>query len=243
MNPGKGLAEVLEEDDVRSMRAAGRFGGDLTESRSRMRRWLIPGGIFILIVVAAATLFFTVGTWLVVEDPLVHADVIVVLSGRLPERALEAARIYKAGYSDLVWISPPVSPVEDLKAMKISYLGEDFYNEKVLIAKGVPPDSIRILDNSDANTEAEVRQIAEDLHNSNFHSVIIVTSKAHTRRVRTIWRKLVGSEPRMIVHYAEDDTFDGAHWWRHTRDALDVMRESLGLLNAWAGFPLRPNQN
>jgi uncharacterized SAM-binding protein YcdF (DUF218 family) len=225
------------------MGAAGRLGGNLTESTSRIRRWVIPGGIFILIVVAAATLFFTVGTWLVVEDPLVHADVIVVLSGRLPERAIEAARIYKAGYSDLVWISPPVSPVDELKTMKISYLGEDFYNEKVLIAKGVPPDSIRILDNPDANTEAEVRQIAEDLHNSDFHSVIIVTSKAHTRRVRTIWRKLVGTEPRMIVHYAEDDTFDGAHWWRHTRDALDVMRETLGLLNAWAGFPLRPNEN
>jgi len=93
------------------------------------------------------------------------------------------------------------------------------------------------LDNPDANTEAEVRQIAEDLRKSNFHSVIIVTSKAHTRRVRTIWRKLVGTEPRMIVHYAQDDTFDSAHWWRHTRDALDVMRETLGLLNAWAGFP------
>jgi uncharacterized SAM-binding protein YcdF (DUF218 family) len=234
---------VLEEDDIRSMDAAGRLGGNLTELRSRMRRWLIPGGIFIVVVVTAATLFFLVGTWLVVEDPLVHADAIVVLSGRLPERALEAARIYKAGYSDLVWVSPPVSPVDELKTMKISYLGEDFYNEKVLIAKGVPPDSIRILDNADANTEAEVRQIAEDLHKSDFHSVIIVTSKAHTRRVRTIWRKLVGAEPRMIVHYAQEDTFDGAHWWRHTRDALDVMRETLGLLNAWAGFPLRPNEN
>jgi len=234
---------VFEEDDIRSMGEAVRIGENLAESSSRMRRWLIPSGIFLLIVVAAATLFFTVGNWLVVEDPLVHADVIVVLSGRLPERALEAARVYKAGYSDLVWISPPISPVEELKTMKISYLGEDFYNEKVLIAKGVPPDSIRILDNPDANTEAEVRQIAEDLHNSDFHSVIIVTSKAHTRRVRTIWRKLVGAEPRMIVHYAEDDTFDGAHWWRHTRDALDVMRETLGLLNAWAGFPLRPNEN
>jgi uncharacterized SAM-binding protein YcdF (DUF218 family) len=208
-----------------------------------MRRWLIPGGIFVVFAVAAATLFFSVGKWLVVEDKLVHADVIVVLSGRLPERAIEAARVYKAGYSDQVWISPPVSPVDDLKAMKISYLGEDFYNEKVLIAKGVPPDSIRILDNPDANTEAEVRQIADDLSKSDLHSVIIVTSKAHTRRVRTIWNKLVGSEPRMIVHSAHDDTFDGAHWWRHTRDALDVMRETLGLLNAWAGFPLRPNQN
>jgi uncharacterized SAM-binding protein YcdF (DUF218 family) len=215
----------------------------LTVPRSRKRRWLIPGGIFIAIAVAGAALFLSIGRWLVVEDPLVHADVIVVLSGRIPERAVEAARVYKAGYADQVWISPPVSPAKELKAMNISYLGEDFYNEKILIAQGVPPDAIRVLERPDVNTEAEVRQIAEDLHNWEFHSVIIVTSKAHTRRVRTIWRKLVGSESSMIVRYANDDTYDGAQWWRHTKDALDVVRETLGLLNAWAGFPLRPSQN
>lgn len=215
----------------------------MTESRSGKRRWLIFGGILVVLAGAAATLFFTVGSWLVVEDPLAHADAIAVLSGRLPERAVEAARVYRAGYSDQVWISPPVSPADALKAMKISYLGEDFYNEKVLIAQGVPPDAIRILERPDANTEAEIRQIAEDLRNQDFHSVIVVTSKAHTRRVRTIWRKLVGSEPSMIVRYASDDAYDGAHWWRHTSDALDVIRETLGLLNAWAGFPLRPSLN
>lgn len=208
-----------------------------------MRRWIISGGIVIVLVVVAATIFVAVGRWLVVEDPLAHADVIVILSGRLPERAIEAARVYRAGYADQIWISPPISPVDDLKAMNISYLGEDFYNEKVLIAQGVPPDAIRILDRPDANTEAEVRQTVEELRKLDFHSVIIVTSKPHTRRVRTIWRKLVGSEPRMMVRYAQDDIYDGAHWWRHTPDALDVVRETLGLLNAWAGFPLRPSEN
>jgi len=215
----------------------------LTDLTSRLRRWLIPGGILIVIVIVVATMFFTVGSWLVVEDPLAHADVIVVLSGRLPERAMEAARVYHGGYAEQVWISPPIAPVDDLKAMKISYLGEDFYNEKVLMAQGVPADSIRIMDRPNANTEAEVRQTAEALHSLDYHSVIIVTSKAHTRRVRTIWRKLVGSNPRMMVRFAEEDTYDGVHWWRHTQDALDVVRETLGLLNAWAGFPLRPSQN
>ena len=215
----------------------------MTESKSRKRRWLIPGAIIVVLAGAVATLFLTIGNWLVVEDPLVHADVIVILSGRLPERAVEAARVYHAGYADQVWISPPTSPVDDLKAMKIAYLGEDFYNEKVLIAKGVPPDSIRILEHADANTEEEVRQIAQELHNMDLHSAIIVTSKPHTRRVRTIWRKLVGSELRMIVRHPNDDLYDGSHWWRHTRDGLDVVRETLGLFNAWAGFPLRPSQD
>lgn len=214
-----------------------------SESKPRRRRWLIAGGVLFVLVAGAATVFLAIGNWLVVGDPLSHADVIVILSGRLPDRAVEAARVYHAGYADQVWISPPVSPVDELKAMNIAYLGEDFYNEKVLMAKGVPPDSIRILDEQDANTEAEVRQVAADLRMLQFHSVIIVTSKPHTRRVRTIWRKLVGNEPRMMVHYADDDPYDGAHWWRHTRDALDVVRETLGLLNAWAGFPLRPRLN
>jgi uncharacterized SAM-binding protein YcdF (DUF218 family) len=215
----------------------------LTELKFGKLRWAIGGGIFLAIALLAATAFFTVGRWLIVEDPLSHADVIVVLSGHLPERAVEAAQVYKAGYADQIWISPPISPVEELKAMNISFLGEDFYNEKVLIAQGIPPDAIRILDKPDANTEAEVRQTVEELHALNYHSVIIVTSKPHTRRVRTIWRKLVGSDPHMMVHYAQDDPYDGPHWWRHTADALDVVRETLGLLNAWAGFPLRPAKN
>jgi len=214
----------------------------VTTLNSGTRRRLVAVAISAALA-GAVVVFFCIGRWLVVEDPLVHSDTIVVLSGRLPERALEAARLYKGGYADQVWVSPPPSPANELKAMHISYLGEDFYNEKVLMAMGVPPDSIRILDQPDVNTEAEVRQVAEDLRNSQFHSAIIVTSKPHTLRVRTIWRKLVGPELRLVVRYPQDDVYDGTHWWRHTQDGLDVMRETLGLLNAWAGFPARPSEN
>jgi len=215
----------------------------VTESKPGRRRWLVLGVILIVFVAVAAISFFGIGQWLVVQDPLVHADVIAVLSGRLPERALEAARVFQGGYADQVWISAPVSPGDQLKAMNISYIGEDFYNEKVLLAQGIPADSIRILERPNANTEEEVRQISEDLRSRNYHTVIVVTSKAHTRRVRAIWRKLVGADPRMVVRYANGDPYDGAHWWRRTQDGLDVVRETLGLLNAWAGFPLRPNPN
>jgi uncharacterized SAM-binding protein YcdF (DUF218 family) len=208
-----------------------------------MRRWLITAGILTVLVVAGIVAFFTIGQWLVVQDPLVHADAIAILSGRLPDRALEAARIYHAGYADQVWISQPISPAEQLKTMNIYYLGEDFYNEKVLLARSIPAGTIQILEHPSANTEEEVREISDTMRRYNFHSVIVVTSKAHTRRVRTIWHKLVGSEPRAIVRFAQDDSYDGAHWWRHTRDALDVVRECFGLLNVWCGFPLRPRHS
>ena len=208
-----------------------------------MRRWLIFTGALILLGAAAAAVFFSVGQWLVVQDPLVHADVIVILSGGLPDRAAEAARLYQAGYADKIWISPPISPAEELKSMNIVFLGEDFYNEKVLLARGVPPDAIHILEQPNANTEEEVREISDGLRGDNFHLAIIVTSKPHTRRVRTIWRKLANRDTHLVVRFANDDPYDGAHWWRHTHDGLDVTRETLGLINAWAGFPLRPSRN
>jgi uncharacterized SAM-binding protein YcdF (DUF218 family) len=215
----------------------------VSELEPKRRRWLVWAGILAVLMIAAIVVFLNIGHWLVVQDPLEHADAIVVLSGRLPQRALEAARLYQAGYAEQVWISQPTSPAEELKTMKIFYLGEDFYNEKVLLAHGVPVDAIHILGEPSANTEEEVREISQVLRQNDFHNVIVVTSKPHTRRVRTIWRKVVGSDPRAIVRFTNDDSYDPVHWWRHTHDGLDVVRETLGLFNAWAGFPLRPSQD
>ena len=70
------------------------------------------------------------------------------------------------------------------------------------------------------------------------HIVIIVTTKPHTRRVRALWRALTRDQSRAIVRAASADPYDEDHWWRNTRDALDVVREVLGLMNTWAGLPL-----
>jgi hypothetical protein len=48
---------------------------------------------------------------------------------------------------------------------------------------------------------------------------------------------LTHGEDRIIVRASSQDPFDARHWWRNTTDALDVVREVLGLLNAWAGLP------
>ena len=215
----------------------------MIEIDPKLRGRLTWAGIFIALTVIALLAFFGIGRWLVIQDPLVHADAIVVLSGNLPERALEAARLYHAGYAEQVWVSQPISPAQELKTMKIFYLGEDFYNEKILLAKGVPVDAIRITEHPSANTLEEVRQIQEIMRRNDSHNVIVVTSKVHTRRVRTIWNKVVGSDPHAIVRFAIDDPYDGQHWWRHTHDALEIARETLGLFNAWAGFPVRPSRN
>jgi hypothetical protein len=82
--------------------------------------------------------------------------------------------------------------------------------------------------------------IGQALSKEEQHTVIIVTSKVHSRRVKALWKRLSAAQGEAIVRSVSDDDFDPAHLWRNTSDALDVVREVLGLLNAWAGLPLQP---
>ena len=198
---------------------------------------IVMGGL----LAAALIVFLGIGRWLTVEDPLEKAQAIVVLSGRMPIRAMEAARLYRAGYGPEIWLTRTVEPAASLQAIHIAYIGEDFYNTRVLMHEGVPENAIRILELPVINTADEVRLISAELGRRGDSRVILVTTKVHTRRVRALWRRLADARMRAIVRASPDDPFQPGHWWRTTRDTLDVVRESLGLLNAWAGLPLRPS--
>ena len=211
-------------------------------SRSPQRhrvRWLAAGLAFAL-VGGGLVLFFGVGYWLVAEVPLEKAQAIAVLSGGMPIRAIEAARLYHQGYASQIWLTRPEEPDASLAPMGIPNSGEDFFNARVLAHEGVPSEAIHVLAPAINNTADEMRAIAAELARENGSVVIIVTTKAHTRRVGTIWRQLAANRGRAIVRATPGDPFDPAHWWRSTHDALDVVREVLGVLNAWAGFPLQP---
>jgi uncharacterized SAM-binding protein YcdF (DUF218 family) len=207
-------------------------------SRSRALRVLLAAGPGI--VVLTMVCFLAVGRWLVVEDPLVKAHAIVVLSGAMPMRAVEAAKLYREGYAPEIWLTHPAEPAATLGEMGIPFAAEDFYSARVLIHEGVPAGAIRVLEPSIVNTSNEIDAIAAALAKEKDRTAIIVTTKAHTRRVRLLWQRLGPGRGSAIVRAASEDPFDPRHWWRRTGDALDVVREVLGLMNAWAGLPLHP---
>ncbi len=210
----------------------------VSRSRSRALRLLsISGGGGLVLV---AVIFFGLGRWLVVEDPLVKAQAIVVLSGAMPLRAIEAAKLYREGYAPEIWLTHSTEPGETLEEMGIPFSGEDYYNKLVLIHEGVPPGAIHVLEPPIVNTADEIKVAAAALKPGKDATVIFVTTKVHTRRVRLLWRRLAPGQARAIVRAASADPFDPRHWWRTTGDALDVVREFLGVLNAWAGLPLHP---
>jgi uncharacterized SAM-binding protein YcdF (DUF218 family) len=203
----------------------------------RMRRVVL--GLAGILLLGGVVLLLGAGRWLVVEDPLEKAQAIVVLSGRMPLRALEAAKLYREGYAPTVWVTHSSEPGATLEAMQIAYVGEDFYDLRVLVHEGVPADTIRVLEPPILNTADEIAAVSAALEEEKGGTVIIVTNKVHTRRVRILWHRLVAGRGQAIVRAASGDPFEPRRWWRTTGDALDVVREILGILNAWAGMPLR----
>ncbi|MBZ5702294.1 MAG: YdcF family protein [Acidobacteriia bacterium] len=219
-----------------------------TDNRPLPRRrpccWtlLVIGVLAFLFLLAATAALYRAGRWLLVQDPLQKAAAIAVLSGRMPLRAEEAAALYRDGWAPQVWITHAPEPGRELQILGIDFVGEDFYSVRVLLRLGVPADAIRVLPSGAVNTAAELDLLAKQLEQSGGRSLIVVTSKSHTRRVRTLWRMLAKPGQSLIVRPAADDPFDPAHWWRTSGDALEVVRELLGLANAWAGLPLHARQ-
>lgn len=209
-----------------------------TEAKRRNRLWILPG----VILFASLFVFFNIGRWLVAEDPLKKASAIAVLSGRMPSRALEAARIYHEGYASEIWLTRTIEPGASLQALSVPFTGEEAYDRMVLMRKGVPESAIRVLDPPIVNTADEMLAIGQALGKEKERTVIIVTSKVHTRRVKALWKHFSSADGQAIVRGVSDDGFDPAHWWANTADALDVVREALGLLNAWAGLPVPPGR-
>jgi uncharacterized SAM-binding protein YcdF (DUF218 family) len=200
-----------------------------------------------LLAVAVVLLLWAasgLGGWLVVTEPLRKADAIVVLGGHLPYRAMEAADIYNMGWAPEVWVTQTDNSRDRVtESLGIDYVREHEYSRRVLEKLGVPAGAIRMLEPKVVNTTDEVKAVAARLRSIGGTRVIFVSSKPHTRRIRQSWRALADRNLESVVRYADEDPYQANRWWGTSTDALVVMREVGGILNAWAGFPLEPSRN
>src|SRR2546422_10344422 len=94
-------------------------------SRGRRRAWIAAAAL--VVIIAAAWAIRGVGKWLVVQDALEPSQAIVVLSGRMPVRAREAAGIYREGFAEQVWITRPASTEDELRQVGLGFGGEEIY--------------------------------------------------------------------------------------------------------------------
>jgi uncharacterized SAM-binding protein YcdF (DUF218 family) len=194
--------------------------------RTAVRRtaWTL---LLILILTAALSLPFA-GRWLVYEDPIAHADAIFVLAGARAERWLEAVDLFQRGVAPLIVLSPgrPEDAERVLRERGVRLPGEADLARDAMQQLGVPAAAIRILPGAVDNTAEEAAALHAAVRSSHWRSLIVVTSKYHSRRAAFAFdREFAGTGVVIMVHATRYDTSDPAHWWRHRADIRFVTSE------------------
>jgi uncharacterized SAM-binding protein YcdF (DUF218 family) len=216
-------------------------------AKLRRRLWILitVAGIGLVL---SLLLLRNLGDWLQVNEPLQRTRAIVVFGGGLPFRAIEAGRLYQGGWGREVWITKGSENEADrlMQRLGIPTIAEHEYSRSVLLKLGVPEAAIRVVPDPVENTVSEVRAIlrfAAQSQASGFSGpLLLVTSKAHSRRVRVIWNVVDHGNYTAIVRYAASDPFDPRHWWATTTDTTSTFREVFAILNAWLRFPIAPRE-
>ncbi len=191
---------------------------------------------FVLLVIAFLAVMHEkiltgIGSLLVVQETPADTDATVVLYTGVDiyPRLMEAADLYQQGKAAKVVING--NRKTDI-LRRLEYSGYEppckWYSEEisVLTHLGVAKDHIIAVSAEDAfDTISEAEIVGEILINNGMSSVIIATSKFHSRRARHIWRSIYGDRLSVYVAPARDDPFDPAAWWKNGRQIRWVLSE------------------
>ena len=188
-------------------------------------------GLF-LIVFVAGILFLTHGfvlnraaEMLVKKDEMKPADVIVVLAGEQEERVLYGIKLFKDDWARKDRIIMAGGP------LVWKYTWASLMKEQAE-SLGIPGKKILIEDTS-RSTEEDALYTKEILKKHGFKSIILVTSPYHSRRAALIFKKVLGSDFKIISAPADESWFALDDWWKRRRDRSIVLSEFSKYLWLW----------
>ena len=178
------------------------------------------------------------GQWLVVNDEVKESDVILVLMGSVYDRILEAVDLYQESYSDkIILINSYVAAKDIIVNRGLQVYGNTLLSKMAAIDMGIPEEDIIVLDGNSRSTQDEAMTFREYIKkNKEIDSIIIVTTKFHSRRAKQIFIKALSSLDREIEICVRSSKYDMSNvdeWWRNREDFEVVVFEYLKLAHFW----------
>jgi uncharacterized SAM-binding protein YcdF (DUF218 family) len=193
----------------------------------RLKRWgkrlAIVLGVLVLLYLLRFPILRAIGNYLVVEDPLVHADVAYVLGGGALDRGTEAARVFNTGLVDrFVCTGAPVPG--DLKLWGLPYT-ESECTRKVLMDDGVPGDRVEAF-KIGTSTREEMEALLQKALQEHVDTVMIISHGFHMRRVKYVFKEAFAEKGiTVLLHPSPSPQFDTEKWWQSESGLLMVYCE------------------
>ena len=169
-----------------------------------------------------------VGSFLVVEDNLAPADVIVVLAGSRASRWMEAVDLYKEGVAASIVLSSDRMEGAEFQLLErgIRLPRHSDLAREAMIRLGVPADRVEVFPGPVDNTAEEASVTRRLATERGWKRLLIVTSKYHTRRTRFAFRReFRGADMMVAVRGTRYDVISPGRWWLRRYDARWVLME------------------
>ena len=203
----------------------------MTRPRSQRIRRLVRRVVIAAVALAAVALACFLpfaGTYLVVQQPLEHADAIVVLAGPRAERWLEAVDLFREGWAPRIVLSRGRIDNGEarLSAMGIRFPQDADLARDAMLQMKIPADAIVLLPESLDNTAQEAASTRRMAAAAGWSRIIVVTSKYHSRRAGYAFaREFRGTAMRIVMRTTRYDSALPARWWTTRPDVRYVLSE------------------
>ncbi len=185
-------------------------------------------------IVILLAVFIAAGRYLVYQDPLEPADVIVILSGNDESRVTAAAELYHQGYGANIMLTTTGNTFGEYN-QPYSMLQKEQLQDL-----GIPEGGIYIAEFQAKNTGQEATGIINKMYDLGFNSAIIVTDSWHTRRVKTIFSDSFSNTGfRFTVYPAPGSDYNKNFWWLTPSGWKDTVSEYIRLL----GYHIKRDTN
>jgi len=190
--------------------------------------------IFLLVIVVSHQYILKkIGYFLIFEQEPQKADVIVVLNGRDTERSLAAVDLYNQGYAKLMIMAhiPKQAGTDEFwKRVGGNFNGKVFF-QRAIEAMGVPEHAFKLIGNGVASTYDEALATREFLKKNGYKSIILVTSKWHSRRAYLTFKStLKNDEIKIVIQPSMYDVFRPDSWWKNRNDVELIFYEYIRLI-------------
>jgi uncharacterized SAM-binding protein YcdF (DUF218 family) len=202
--------------------------------------WILTAlALMAFLFVFSGAFFRMLGDMVVIDDRAPSSDAVVVLNTdiELYPRLIQAAELYNQGLAENIVINGnrKTDTLRDLEAKGFKPCCP-WYSDSVSILNmfSVPADKIIPISIEDAyDTVSEADAVGHELIKRKWKTVIITTSKYHTRRAKFIWQKMFGKQLSIYMVSAKTDPYDPHSWWKDGRQIRWLLAEYGAWIYYW----------
>lgn len=181
-----------------------------------------------MLLVALVALLPFAGRLLYREDPLERADAVFALAGERVIRWLEASELLREGWAPRVVLGAGYRDVAERSLIDrgVVIASEGEVARSAMLQLGHRADAVEVLPGFPDNTAAEGQLLRAHALARRWTTIIVVTSKLHTRRAGfAIEHAMAGTGVKIIVRSSRYDDDNPTWWWMKRRTLRTVLAE------------------